>query len=347
MFITPNMGLTAWDLGTDPYNHSQLANNFAALDQHTHVPGQGKRIPTNGIEDLAITTAKIATNAVTADKIPDASLTQQEHAKPSIGNPELFDNAVSGTKIQDGTISARKLDSTVTFVGELRAWYRVNASVQPPVGWEVADGRPWSSVTNAMGPGGTQWNTGNMPDYRNKYILGAALTGTGSGSSTPPDIGMVIGSHTVNLTHTHTVAHSHNVLAHTHSIPDHTHGVFTDVAGAHGHTFGGGFIIHTRQNAFIQGIEVRDTSTFARSNSLESLYIAGIGSGGSGDQAIGVDAGGNHSHGGTTGTVFGSLTSGAGTSTTDVQTPTTSSGGSATQDIRPASIGALVLMRVI
>lgn len=75
------MGLALWNLLGDKYSHTQLANNFAKLDLHRHVPGQGAQIPTAGIEDGAITAAKLAPGAnaiaddsVTANKFDDATV---------------------------------------------------------------------------------------------------------------------------------------------------------------------------------------------------------------------------------------------------------------------------------
>lgn len=57
---TPNMGLTVWNLTTDPYNHDELAENLGKIDEHDHASGRGKQVPTGGIEDAAITEAKLS-----------------------------------------------------------------------------------------------------------------------------------------------------------------------------------------------------------------------------------------------------------------------------------------------
>src|SRR5262245_9696364 len=90
MIITPNLNLTVWNLLTDPYDNSQLADNWARVDQHDHSPGKGVQIDgATGIvdgsitpaklnsvfmtpSDNSITTAKIGDSAVTADKLADA-----------------------------------------------------------------------------------------------------------------------------------------------------------------------------------------------------------------------------------------------------------------------------------
>ena len=58
---TPKMVLKVWNLLTDPYDHDQLADNWAKVDQHDHTTNRGVQIPTEGIFDGAITSAKLAT----------------------------------------------------------------------------------------------------------------------------------------------------------------------------------------------------------------------------------------------------------------------------------------------
>lgn len=66
---TPNMGLKVWNLLTDSFDHTQLAENFAKVDQHKHIEGQGAQIPTGGIVDGAISTSKIGSEQVTPEKL--------------------------------------------------------------------------------------------------------------------------------------------------------------------------------------------------------------------------------------------------------------------------------------
>jgi hypothetical protein len=56
---TPKMGLRVWDQLTDPYDHNQLADNWAKVDFHDHTPGRGVQVPTEGIADASITIAKL------------------------------------------------------------------------------------------------------------------------------------------------------------------------------------------------------------------------------------------------------------------------------------------------
>src|SRR3954468_9138473 len=59
-FTTPEMSLRVWNLLTDPFDHDQLADNWAKVDQHDHTPGRGVQIPTEGLFDGSVTYAKIS-----------------------------------------------------------------------------------------------------------------------------------------------------------------------------------------------------------------------------------------------------------------------------------------------
>lgn len=342
MFITLNMGLRAWDAGGDPYDHSQLANNFTAIDQHNHTTGRGVQIPSGGLADGAVTGQKIAGNAVTPDKIPDGSLTQAELGANSVGQVQLQDASIGTAELQDGSITAPKLDPNFLPVGTVIPWYRPSSSVPLPAGgWEVCDGRPWSGITNAWGQ-----TAGTIPDLRGKFVLGAGLTNIGSGPTNYPDIGQVGGSNTKDLSHSHTVnSHTHGIPAHTHPISSdgsHTHPISAD--GLHNHN------MHSRLNALLQGIEVYSwdaTDTpIRRSNNLQSLYVAGFNNNTPDDV---VPTSGSHSHGGATGsggTHSHGGASGIWSGNTDAQTPGTNLSLSTAFDIRPAYVGLIYLMRV-
>lgn len=69
MITTPNMALKLWNLIGDLFDHSQLENNFTALDQHDHSSGKGVQIGTAGIAPGAITDPLIAAGTITGDKL--------------------------------------------------------------------------------------------------------------------------------------------------------------------------------------------------------------------------------------------------------------------------------------
>lgn len=332
MAVTGNMGLTIWDLPADQFDHSLLANNLQAIDQHTHEVGKGPQIPSGGLVNSAVVTAKLADLGVTTAKLADIGVTQAKLAKPSVGTLELLDGAVTNVKIGTGAISADKLDPAMIPIGQCILWLRADVTVPLPGGfWEPLDGRAWSTVTNKMGAGGVQLNTGTMPDTRNAFPLGAATTGTGAGTGTPPAIGQAGGSHTYALNHAHGVtAHAHTIGAHAHTQTDHVHGIVGD--GNHNH-----------------GMFSRQTKTLALGGStgdssfLQTLYVAGFNSGG--DNAS-VPGSGAHSHGGSTVGAGAMNTGTQGSYATSSDGSSTDSQLSATQDIRPKYVGFLILCRV-
>lgn len=326
MFTTANMGMVAWDLGTDPYDHAQLASNFGILDLHNHTLGKGLQIPTDGIANGAITGAKIAGDAVVpTTHIAVDSIPQSRLAVDSVGNSELQDNAVTAANIVDGTITLAKLDPTILPVGMVTMWYRADASVLPPSGWEIMDGRAWSTIPNRLGAGGVQWSTGNIPNMANKFPLGSALAGTGTTPSVPPGIGSVGGAHERDISHTHTSnPHSHVVDSHQHSI---------SADGAHSHSFvkqPGDVPTH----AF-----TRDVGVPRAEGTRQALYVPGHNS----DSSLGsnvvtpITTQADHSHGGVTGAAA------PGTNAATVTVNTWSSGN---VDFRPAHVGLLFIMKV-
>lgn len=332
MFPTQYMGLIAWDVGSDPYDHAQLSNNFKAIDQHTHEVGKGIQVPSGGIADSAVITAKIADLNVTTVKYAAASVTQGKLAKPSVGTPELTDLNVTTGKLADGAVTIAKLDANILPLGSCVLWYTTDlAQVGPPGGmWEPLDGRAWSAVTNKLGPGQTQWNTGSMPDTRNAFPLGAAVTGTGSGPTLPPSIGQIGGAQTANLSHSHNVnAHAHTVPDHTHTVPNHAHAIGAD--GSHNHG------MHSRQTRTLRQDQTGNDSY------LQTLYVAGFNSGG-GDAVVPTD--GAHSHGGATGGSGAFSTTGSGTFSTTSNATATDAQLNAATDIRPKFVGFLIICRV-
>ncbi len=90
MRTSAKMGLRIWNLLLDPYDHEQLADNWAKVDAHDHSPGRGVLIPTEGIALEAISFPLIASSV-----FPEVSATGGEleikapEEKPLAGGPEL------------------------------------------------------------------------------------------------------------------------------------------------------------------------------------------------------------------------------------------------------------------
>lgn len=98
-FTTPNMALRAWDQVTDPYNHTQLADNFSKLDLHDHSTGKGVQIPTSGLLDGAVTAAKLAAGAVPDFTIGDGAITTAKLANNSVTVDKMTPNSIPTAKV--------------------------------------------------------------------------------------------------------------------------------------------------------------------------------------------------------------------------------------------------------
>lgn len=324
---TSNMGLAVWDLGTDGYDHTDLADNWTAVDTHDHSPGKGVQLSGDSLANNSITSAKIVDGTIATADLANGSVTNAKLAASAVTTDKILNGTILGEDIADGAITSDKLDPDFLPVGSVILWYRPNSGVALPSGWEIMDGRAWSTIPNAWGV-----NTGNIPDMRNKFALGAAISGTGSTPSTPPPIGQVGGSHTANLAHAHTVAsHTHTGPNHSHSIPGHTH------------TWEGGNQVYSRRNAFITGdsggnpLQFEDVNTDVRTASNQSLYISGFNAasnGGTYNEVAEMDSGGS----GNTGM--------AGTGNTGAASPATDSQLSSSTDLRNAHVGLLYIMKV-
>lgn len=73
MRTSSKMSLRIWNLLSDPYDHEQLADNWAKVDAHDHSPGRGVLIPTEGIAFEAISFPLIASSV-----FPEVSATGGE-----------------------------------------------------------------------------------------------------------------------------------------------------------------------------------------------------------------------------------------------------------------------------
>lgn len=328
MFVTPSMGLTAWDLGADQYDHAQLATNFSAIDDHDHTTGKGKQIPTAGLQNNSVNSSKIAPDSINPTiHIPADSIPQSRLGVDSVGSSELQSASVGTVELQDGSVTASKLDPTILPVGMVSLWYRADTAVLPPDGWEIMDGRSWSSIPNSLGAGGLQWNTGVIPNMINKFALGAGLSGTGSTPDLPPAIGATGGAHERDLSHTHTSnAHSHTVDPHSHSI---------SADGAHYHRFIG--TSHLGVN--VANLHSRDVGVPRAEGTRQALYMPNHNIFGElgGDVDLPMETVSAHSHGGGTGSVSVG---------TNAVTPTINSGLTGNSDLRPGYVGLLYIMKV-
>lgn len=296
----------------------------------------------------------------------------------------------------------------VTQIGQVIDWWRPAATVPLPSGFEICDGRQILAANHDF-PGVANIN---LPDLRNKMVLGAnSANADGSGgtasdvATAAPGIGGTGGSMTKNLqhshdlsnhthdlgnhthdlsNHTHTIAHTHDLsnhthtIAHTHSVnvPAHYHGKGTlniTSSGGHAHEIqgeqytpgGGGMGPHVNPGAGLDATFFNTTTGAGNGNHTHpSANFAGsVGNtgGSNGDAAMSVTSGATsaansgapsvNSTGASSATNSGTPSVNAsGTPSTNTSgtpsTNSTSNGLTTTQDIRPAYVGLLKLMKV-
>jgi hypothetical protein len=101
----------------DDYDRaSQLAGPVQNVGLHRHIAGEGRQIPTGGIEDLAITAAKLAAAAVEAAKIATGAV---ELAK--IADGALTADAAGRLKMADAYVNTAKLADNAVTIAKLAA----------------------------------------------------------------------------------------------------------------------------------------------------------------------------------------------------------------------------------
>ncbi len=98
-----------------------------AIQTHKHTgtsTDDGVKIPTDGIEDNAVTSAKIADRAVTKEKLADEvkEAIKEAGAIPdgAITTPKLADRAVTTDKIANGAVTNEKVAENSLFYTQLR-----------------------------------------------------------------------------------------------------------------------------------------------------------------------------------------------------------------------------------
>lgn len=355
MITTENLGLVVWDSEEDDFEHSQLADNFVRIDAHTHegglsepveppgprgetgghwtALGLGLGIGTAAIKPLSIWRYHLAQRIVGHLQIDKEGVQSENIKKKNVLNEHVDDEAIDDRTILKETITIDKLDPNILKLGSTILWYKATPEEEPGDIWEVCDGRNWSEIPNAWG-----LTTGKIPDTRERFLRGTDLS----------HIGETGGSASVNLAHFHNIAAA--VLNHVHIVGAHNHAIGPD--GLHSHTFGGGNLIHTRQNAFTNEFtlraEIEGKPGHTLPNWYESLYVAASEFTHDGgkveppfDEAVGMDNAGAHSHGGATGlsAAFGTSGSSLGGS---VQTDTQLTNISTT----PPYVGFVYIMRV-
>lgn len=141
------MGLRIWNLLLDPYDHEQLADNWAKVDAHDHSPGRGVLVPTEGIAFEAISFPLIASSVfpeVTATG-GEVTITAAEE-KALAGGPSIEAPATGKYEIGLLLTGAINTSELTTLQGSLR----VNGTSTFPLFNLASHGEATVTTTNFM-----------------------------------------------------------------------------------------------------------------------------------------------------------------------------------------------------
>lgn len=102
---TANMILRSWNLGSDNWDFAALANNWSKIDLHDHSPDKGVPIPREGIQNQAIDTSKLANLAVDTAQLADDAVTADKLDELAVATGHLQDASVTAAKLGADTLN--------------------------------------------------------------------------------------------------------------------------------------------------------------------------------------------------------------------------------------------------
>jgi microcystin-dependent protein len=135
-------------------------------------------------------------------------------------------------------------------VGTVLMWAGTDANV--PTNWLLCNGAAisrstYSDLFNSLGSGfggGNGSTTFNIPDMRDRFVVGAGTTYSrnGKGGSTSVTLSTAqLAAHTHTITHKHTITHTHSVSGNTaYTNPAHAHRVSVRTGVSSGNTYAQG-----------------------------------------------------------------------------------------------------------
>ena len=136
MRTSAHMVLKVWNLLEDPYDHEQLADNWAKVDSHDHSPGRGVLIPTEGIANEAITSELLGNSSVTEPKIANGSITAPKFAPGALdlgGEWTAFSSFGSDVVERAGQQTVRARLEIGNAIVRLRGVLETTAEITGPV----------------------------------------------------------------------------------------------------------------------------------------------------------------------------------------------------------------------
>lgn len=271
---------------------------------------------TNDVEINSTEDIIFRTNATDRIKVTDTTIEPDTTAQVDLGTSSkkfkdayLSGNAnVTGNIVVGGTVDGVDVAALSTLVGGIDVaalqaivnalipvgTYFDTALAAAPAGWLLCDNSEVSRVTYANlwialgSPNtGNGTTTFNLPDFRGRFALGKAASGTGN----------VLGATGGSIDHTHTGgAHTHT-LAHTHTVPSHYHS-----KGALAITVAGGSHTHTASSGSMSANATHSHAVDSHTHTMAHTHTGT------------VDSGGSHSHTIASGSANFLRTGGAGSS---------------------------------
>lgn len=150
---TTNMSLTVWNSLNDPYDSSQLVDNFVKLDTHDHSSGKGVKVPNAGLVNSKVTLGSTDVNlGATA-----TTLSGLTTVTSTAFNGALTGNASTATTLE----TARKINGT-SFDGSANITTPYITSVaNMPASPATGDEIYYQAATNVVWHlryNGTQWD---------------------------------------------------------------------------------------------------------------------------------------------------------------------------------------------
>jgi len=154
-----NLQNQIWDLAGVASGAPPYADDMVSLAAHDH-SGSHPQIPTAGIENLAVTAAKIAngtitgtqlaSSAISESKIANGAVTQSKIGTYAVGSSQIASNAVITSKINNDAVTHEKIADNAIYPAMIAS------------GIMEAPRRLGGSSTNWNSPGTSGYNLGGV-----------------------------------------------------------------------------------------------------------------------------------------------------------------------------------------
>jgi hypothetical protein len=163
--ITENLQLTLWNDLDDPYDNTQLVDNFQKIDQHDHSGGL-KGLQINGQTSIVTNSVginQLSSNSVGPDELVDKASDADDTLRP-VTTDSIRNHNVTKIKLAEPAVDTTNIyDQSVT-------WDKIN-----PSGFKVpliVHNNPLGSLPSARADGGSLYE-GYLIDYTDNASVGS------------------------------------------------------------------------------------------------------------------------------------------------------------------------------